>query len=504
MSSPDTDARTERGEASAPLVVFGSRPVRAVLLLLALGAAFEGASRIPAVLGVLPAVGQLRFVAPDVVTNESAAAAAPSAVDSVGEAAIETETRTEAAPTTVAPRAQQGPIARRKLTESEMRPAKDADLPPVPLVDPSGHALDGWFDKLALVEQKKASTIARIAHFGDSLIVSDFVSSTLRRELQTKFGDAGHGFVLIANAWPSYFHADVERYATAGWKVSRIVGPLAPDGWYGLGGVSFRAEKHALARFGTAKSGSFGRNVSRFVVSYAEAPGGGSFQIRLDGKDHSLVSTNGPEQRARYHEVTAPDGPHELEIQTVSGESRLFGVILERSGPGVVLDALGVQGARIRFLDKQDDAHWAEQLRSRDPDLVIYEFGANESGDGFLFPMPEYYRTMKEVIAQAQRALPGKSCLIVGAMDRAVKQGDEIVSVRVIPSLVEEQRKVAAELGCAFFDTYRAMGGKGSMPVWVRRELGQADLTHPTGAGAERIGRWLFYAMMRLYDARKQ
>lgn len=492
MTAERVEARTVEREASSSREVFRSRPVYAVLTLVALGAALQFA----------PWFRHLRFVAPEARSGENAVAAAPSAVETVGETAIENETVTHAAPIAAAPRAARGPIARGPSTEATMPPAKEADLPPVPIVDPSGRAFDAFFDKLARVERKEAGAIARVAHFGDSLIVSDFVSSTLRRELQTKFGDAGHGFVLIANAWPSYFHADVERYATAGWKVSRIVGPLAPDGWHGLGGVSFRAERHALARFGTAKAGAFGRNVSRFVVSYVEEPGGGSFQVRLDGKDHAVVNTSGPEKRARYYEVPVPDGPHELEIQTTSGESRLFGVILERSGPGVVLDALGVQGARIRFLDKQDDAHWAEQLRSRDPDLVIYEFGANESGDGFLYPMPEYYRTMKDVIAQAQRALPGKSCLIVGAMDRAVKQGDEIVSVRVIPSLVEEQRKVAAELGCGFFNTYEAMGGKGSMPIWVRRELGQADLTHPTGAGAERIGRWLFYAMMRLYDAR--
>jgi hypothetical protein len=195
------------------------------------------------------------------------------------------------------------------------------------------------------------------------------------------------------------------------------------------------------------------------------------------------------------------DGAHELELQTLSGESRLFGVVLERDGPGVVLDAIGIQGARIRFLDKQDDAHWVEQLQARRHDLLIYEFGANESGDGFLYSMEDYNRTMHEVIEQGQRALPGSSCLVIGPMDRAARQGDSIVSVRVIPSLVEEQRKVARSVGCAFFDTYAAMGGKGSMPIWVRRGLGQADLTHPTGAGAERISDWVFDALMRGYAA---
>jgi hypothetical protein len=71
----------------------------------------------------------------------------------------------------------------------------------------------------------------------------------------------------------------------------------------------------------------------------------------------------------------------------------------------------------------------------------------------------------------------------------------------VIPAIVSEQRKAALEVGCAFFDTYQAMGGPGSMAVWVERGLGQADLTHPTGVGSEVIGNWIFRALMRGYQA---
>jgi hypothetical protein len=165
----------------------------------------------------------------------------------------------------------------------------------------------------------------------------------------------------------------------------------------------------------------------------------------------------------------------------------------------VVLDAIGIQGARIRFLDKQDDAHWAEQLKARKPDLLIYEFGANESADGLLYPMADYFRTMKDVLYQGKRALPGSSCLVIGAMDRASKKGEELKSLGIIPLLVAEQRRAASEVGCAFFDTFAAMGGTGSMPRWVRRGLGQADLTHPSAEGSDMIGTWIFRALMQRY-----
>jgi len=461
-----------------------SRPVGAVVTLGALALALE----------LVPGLARLKLFGSR-PAHSAPLALAPLPSASVGAALLEGETTDVGAPDAVSTHAR-GPIA--AAPESETLP-EGKNAPPLPLADPTGHALDAFYAALSRADAKEPRRVVRIAHFGDSLIASDFVSGTLRRALQERFGDAGHGFVLMANAWPSYFHWDVERYATGGWQVSRIVGPYAEDGRYGLGGVSFLAPKNVLARVGTAKSGTLGRSVSRFVVAYAEGPRGGRFQLTVDGEAREVVDTQAPEPRSRFHELRVPDGPHELELQTLAGESRLFGIVLEREGPGVVLDALGVQGGRIRYLDKQDDAHFAEQLGWRKPDLVVYEFGANESGDAP--SMADFHDTMRAVLAQTARALPLSSCLVISAMDRATKRGDEIASVRYIAELVEEQRRTALEMGCAFFDTYRAMGGRGSMPRWVKRGLGQADLTHPTGAGADRIGRWIYGALLADYSA---
>lgn len=380
-------------------------------------------------------------------------------------------------------------------------PSIEAEAPPVDLLDPSGKALDNFFFSLTKTQKKLPGAITRIAHFGDSVIVSDYVSGTLRQKLQTAFGDAGHGYMIIANAWPAYFHNDVFRFATNGFTVSRIVGPLAKDGLHGLGGVSFTASRGALAQFGTAEKGDFGRNVSRFVLSYLAYPGGGTFELWADGQKVREVSSDAPQVETRREELLVADGEHRFELRHQSGVTRSFGVVLERDVPGVVLDALGVQGARIRFLDKQDDSHYADELKWRNPQLIVYQFGANESGDGYAYPMDEYLLTMKAVIKQGQDALPESSCLIIGAMDRARVENGVTTSMKIIQLIVEQQEKAARELGCAYFDTYRAMGGWGAMPNWVKRGLGQADMTHPTGVGAIRIGNWIFQALMKDYDA---
>jgi hypothetical protein len=86
-------------------------------------------------------------------------------------------------------------------------------------------------------------------------------------------------------------------------------------------------------------------------------------------------------------------------------------------------------------------------------------------------------------------------------MDRAAKVGDEIVSLRVMPDLLANQKQAALDAGCAFFDTWTAMGGARSMPRWVRKGLGQADMTHPTAVGAEIIGTWIYRAIIQSYQS---
>ncbi len=140
--------------------------------------------------------------------------------------------------------------------------------------------------------------VVRVAHYGDSLITSDYLSGTARRLLQRDLGDGGHGFLAIANPWEWYFHNDVAHTASRGWRQSRITGPLAKDHAYGPGGVVFRGSAGASAVFGTAKEGPFGRKVARFLLLYAARPGGGEVELK-SGETTQLVDTDAEQEAPR-------------------------------------------------------------------------------------------------------------------------------------------------------------------------------------------------------------
>ncbi len=360
--------------------------------------------------------------------------------------------------------------------------------------DATGHALDAFYARLARTKAKEAGAVTRILHYGDSVVTSDLVSGTVRRRMQAQFGDAGHGFLLVANPWEWYFHNDVIHGASDGWKSSRIVGPLTNDGMYGLGGVTFTGKPGVNAWFGTSSvRSSFGKKVSRFDVYYLETESGGDVEAKASGTSESF-STKGAEKKSRVKSITVPDGESRLTLQVKSGSPRLFGVALERDVPGVVYDALGMNGGRAELLSAINDAHWAEQMALAKPALVILHFGTNESEWPGL-NAAYYEKNLRAVVDKFKAAAPGASILIVAPIDRAENTDKGLRTRPIIKKLVASQRTVAQAAGVAFWNTFEAMGGEGTMATWVKKGLAGSDLTHPSPQGAEIVGDLLYRAL---------
>jgi lysophospholipase L1-like esterase len=380
-------------------------------------------------------------------------------------------------------------------------PAKVAvDSSVLPIHDPTGRALDAFYAQLARTKAKQPGAVTRILHYGDSVITADYLSGTVRRRMQAQFGDGGHGFILIANPWEWYFHNDVTHGAGEGWKTSRVVGPLTRDAMYGIGAVTFTGRPGASAWFGTAAKGSHGKKVSRFDVYYLETEHGGEVEAKVGSTVETFSTKGSAESKSRIKSISVPDGEAKLTLKVVKGAPRLFGVALERDVPGVVYDALGMNGGRADSLNTIHDAHFAEQMALRKPALVMLQFGANESEAPGL-NAPAYERSLRALVEKIKRAAPGASIVIVSPLDRAEKSDRGLRTKPVLKKLVSSQKNVAEATGVGFWSTYEAMGGEGSMAKWVKKGLGGSDLTHPSAQGAEILGDMLHKALVNGFSA---
>jgi lysophospholipase L1-like esterase len=351
-----------------------------------------------------------------------------------------------------------------------------------PLYDDSGGALDGFYAALASTERREGVT--RIVHYGDSPTTADLITGDVRYMLQAKFGDAGHGFLLVTKPWAWYQHDGV-KLSGSGWKPTAASHFIAQDGMFGLGGVSFIGGTGAATRIHFER-GAY----TNFELWFLRQPGGGTVQMTAEDVPMGVVNTAGDAKEPGFAAFDAVAPATSVELRVTSGKVRAFGLSATRPGPGIVYDGLGLNGASITVMTRMfNQQHWGAELQHRNPALVIVNYGANEA-DFPDFVEKQYEKELRAAIARLRAALPQTALLLMSPMDRGHKTGPgQIETMATIPQIVGIQRRVARETGCGFFDTFQAMGGEGTMARWYTQQprLVSADFIHPYPAGGKII-----------------
>ena len=367
----------------------------------------------------------------------------------------------------------------------QLRTTRLAALAPTNLADPN-HELDHYYAALL-----RGGT-TRVVHYGDSPTTADLITADARTLLQQQFGDSGTGFILIARPWAWYNHRGVDLDASR-WKIDIGGATELKDGMYGLGGASFRGGAGTEARW-TLKDGHH-----RFAeVSFLGQPDGGEFSFEAEGQPVGSADTQAETRSPGFHTFELPAGSKHFTLKVTRGTVRLYGVEFRKAGPGVLYSSLGINGANVTLVSRAfNGAHWSAILRHYKPDLVVLAYGTNESG------FPQFVNTtwgpeLKAAVQRVRAALPEASVLLMSPMDRGERgAGGDIETVPALPHLVEVETAVAKETGVAFFNTFQAMGGPGTMARWYNGEprLVGADYIHPMPGGAKIVGELLYRAM---------
>jgi lysophospholipase L1-like esterase len=371
------------------------------------------------------------------------------------------------------------------------------------LLDPHD-SLREFYLALWRTELGAPGAITRVLHYGDSPVTADSITADVRSLLQQHFGDAGHGFVLIAKPWAWYGHRGVDVEGK-GWRIAAATMPArAKDGFHGLGGVSFEGDTGATSNFELAE------DHARMEIHFLRRPGGGVLSVETAGQKLGDVDTSGPDVRPDDQAFPLNAGAHDIRLSVERGPVRLFGVSFERNAPGVIYNSLGLNGGQVQAVVRYfDKPQWTEELEHQHPDLVVINYGTNESGYAEYIERT-YPNELRQVIQRVKDAVPQASVLVMSPMDRGQRDSNaHITTVPILPRLVEIQRDMAAEMKCAFFNTFQAMGGEGTMARWYDStpRLVSADFTHPLPAGARKVGVLLDQALesgYRKFKAREQ
>jgi lysophospholipase L1-like esterase len=352
-------------------------------------------------------------------------------------------------------------------------------------------SLDPFFSALDDLRSGRTSSRVTIAAFGNSLIAADRIVDIVRDDLVRVFGDGGRGLLLV-DRMADYGPRVRTGTAANGWLV-HTVGDLKPSPWpIGLSGVVHVSNTpRARSRF-SVKGETLG---TLFWVD----KGAGPIELRVDGKP-LLQTTPTGDGHSQRTDFTLPAGAAALELIAHKKGTAVQGVALDRPGPGLILDTLGVPAADASLFLQADEAMVTQQLASRSPALVVIMLGGNEVKrlQWRRSTMEKVERDLHRFIQRIKRASPSSACLLVGPLD-AVLGPDAARPFQQradLQEVIELERKIALAEGCAFFDMFAAMGGTGSLQRFHARGLLHDDLVHPRGKGLDLLGALLSKALL--------
>ena len=359
------------------------------------------------------------------------------------------------------------------------------------------HLLRHFYESLARLEDGHAHDDVRIVQYGDSHTASDLPTSAVRRALQQRFGDGGRGFVSIGKPWRKYTQDAIHTGMTKEFAPEKGKHGLG-DGSYGLLGIAIESSQRDAKAWLDATA-----SASRLELAYLEQPRGGSFEVFIDGAKSAKIASGNAKRQSAWRAFDVAEGPHKIEVRAMGdGDVRLYGVTLDRSAAGVMVDALGINGAQIHTALAWNEAHFAEQLKHRAPDVVVLAYGTNESLERL--SAAEYERKLVDLLGRVARAVPSSSCLLLGPPDRAaLTKGtkEDWKTAQKLVEIVDSQRRVAEAAGCAFYDQLEAMGGQGTIAVWAKEPHPRAgkDRVHLTRDGYTALATALVTDLLRAY-----
>ena len=378
-------------------------------------------------------------------------------------------------------------------------PPNDALGLDIAIEDRDGKSMEALHRALARAAAGEGQ--ARLLFYGASHVASDLFTGYIRRELQTRYGDAGHGFLLPVHPWRTYRHRDINIESDGmRWETQRIRVGDGEVERVGLAGIAMMSQR--AGSFGavyTAQEGEYGRTASFFELYYKQHPRGGDIDVIIDGRKARRISTRASKVSTGYATFRVPDAPHRFEIRTVSKRPVwVYGLVVERDQPGVIVDTLGINGSRARYQLLWDDEVYQEHLRRRKPDLVVLAYGTNESGDES--PLEDYERDLRAVLQRMRDSVPEASCLLIGPSDRPMQVEERVFEDRARTArLIEVQHRLALEQGCGFFDLVAFQGGALSMVHWAANDPAYAaqDHIHYTPCRLSALGRGVALGVAR-------
>ena len=365
--------------------------------------------------------------------------------------------------------------------------------------DSAKAALRNFFASLQTVNT--ASSPIRVLHYGDSQIEMDRITSRLRSRLQAQFGGGGYGFITLESAEQSYLMNitstnlwDTRKIKNKNDKEKKDFGPFFSSARIGITESGEKKEG-----FITVTKNRLGRIVSRFSFCYRPTS---PLLLQIECDDAILYADIiAPSTKPIITSVSIPSTAKSVSIKMEANQSPLiFGLGFD-SNRGVAVDNIPIRGSSGLEFTRENFSVLSSSYQMLNARLILLEFGVNvvpTHSRSYTY----YEDALYQQLMYIRKAAPKASVMLIGVSDISKNENGRMVSHDNIETIRDAQKRAAFRAGCAFWDCYKAMGGKNSMPAWVNAQppLANKDYIHFTVKGANLIGDIFYKALMSDYQ----
>lgn len=329
-----------------------------------------------------------------------------------------------------------------------------------------------WQVKLRSLKSDK-SVKFRILQLGDSHTAGDFFTGALRQRLQTEWGDGGFGWIY-PNKVAGQRMANVQ-YRSTGWTTLTSRRDKAD---FPLGGVISRSTSGGSVTISPIIATNKLYKITA-LVRYVS----GSSPLVFKDAGASVVNTVLADKNNTSWQSVSFYAQIPLSYQTDSnGSWEVGGINIENNSSGIVLSAMGINGAQLSNWSNWHATLIAD-LALTNADLVILSYGTNEAFNDRI-DISATEEIWKEKIDIIHQALPSAGILIIGAPESLKSSFGECGKRPIaLDSMQNMQLNIAIQESTLFWPWQYAMSGQCSMKKWMNQGLARQDGVHFTEKG---------------------
>ena len=369
-----------------------------------------------------------------------------------------------------------------------------------------------FFDNLK--DLRNNPKLIRILHYGDSQIEGDRITSFIRNKLQENFGGMGIGLfpaVLLNKHSISLKHSTSDNWKK--YTIKDVYESTINHRHLGIL-ISFsRFSAHPDELNKNNKIYESWINLKKSDISYPLARRYNQCRILYSYNTKPLIVELHQDNVILDAEILIPNKslnilqwtfntfPDEITIKFKGEDSPDVYAIALDDTVGIAMDNIPLRGSQGLEFTRTDMSLLQEMYNRLNVKLLLLQFGVNvvpNIVDDYIYYENQFYHQLKSL----KEIQPDLTIIVMGVSDMSTKNKGIYESYPNIEKIRDAQKRAAFKAGCAFWDTYEAMGGNNSMPSWVfaKPSLAQKDFIHYSYRGAKVIAEMFYNSLITEYN----